>query len=171
MLLIFFNSLSLAMFDYSDRDSETTYNQVLGWTGQFFTWAFFIECVIKIWSFGFILHHNAYLKDGWNWLDFIVVIVGILENIPGIPSLKALRTLRVLRPLRSISSIPSLKRHINSLIASISPLTNVVFFLMFIFILFGILGVQNFKESLYWKCRIHPAPEMRAGELIWPVTE
>ena len=31
---------------------------------------------MKILSRGFIFHNHAYLRDGWNWLDFIVVILG-----------------------------------------------------------------------------------------------
>lgn len=52
------------------------------------------------------MHKNSYLRDYWNWLDFIVVCIGIFENIPGIPKLKALRTMRVLRPLRSVNAVP-----------------------------------------------------------------
>lgn len=109
--LIILNSLSLAFFDYSDRDGNETRNKMLNIIGLFFTYAFTLECIIKIWSYGFIMHDTAYLRDGWNWLDFFVVIIGILQNVPGIPSLKGLRTLRVLRPLRSINAVPSMKRH------------------------------------------------------------
>ena len=159
------NSVSLALFDYSDRDAEQTWNKMLNVAGLFFTYAFTLECAIKIWSFGFIVHDTAYLRDGWNWLDFFVVMIGILQNIPGIPSLKGLRTLRVLRPLRSINSVPSMKRHTQSLIASISPLANVVAFLLFVFVLFGILGVQNFGGELYKQCRLTEKPENG----VWPV--
>ena len=31
---------------------------------------------MKILSRGFIFHTYAYLRDGWNWLDFIVVLLG-----------------------------------------------------------------------------------------------
>lgn len=77
--------------------------------GRIFTVIFTAESVFKILAYGFIVHRNAYLRDGWNWLDFIVVIIGWIELIPSIPNLKGLRTLRVLRPLRSINAIPSMK--------------------------------------------------------------
>ena len=41
--------------------------------------AFFIECVMKILAWGFFIGKKAYLKEAWNWLDFIVVIVSLLE--------------------------------------------------------------------------------------------
>ena len=35
-----------------------------------------LEMILKIISKGFALHKYAYLRDPWNWLDFIVVILG-----------------------------------------------------------------------------------------------
>ena len=37
---------------------------------------FTMETVFKIIAFGFALHPNAYLRNGWNVLDFIIVVVG-----------------------------------------------------------------------------------------------
>lgn len=64
---------------------------------------------MKIISYGFCLNRTSYLRDGWNWLDFLVVIVGWFDFLPNIPNLRSLRTLRVLRPLRSINAIPSMR--------------------------------------------------------------
>lgn len=99
----------LAFYDYGDREDKTAKNQVIDSSGRFFTSIFTVECVLKIVSYGFIMHKSAYLRDGWNWLDFIVVIIGWIELFPNIPNLRALRTLRVLRPLRSINAIPSMR--------------------------------------------------------------
>ena len=117
---------------------------------------------------GFYQHKNAYLRDGWNWIDFIVVIVGIIEVIPGIPNLRALRTLRVLRPLKSIKAIPSMRLLILSLLRSLPALANVVLFLLFMFIMFGILGVQLFAGRLYPRCRFTPVP---IYDNHWPIDE
>lgn len=139
--LILVNSIMLALFDYKDRDAITEHNQMIEFLGQIFTYIFTVECVIKIIAMGFCVHRNSYLRDYWNWLDFIVVCIGIFENIPGIPKLKALRTMRVLRPLRSVNAFPEMRRLIGSLLASIPELGNAVVFMTFIFLLFGILGV------------------------------
>ena len=32
-------------------------------------------------AYGFIHGPNTYLKDEWNWMDFIVVITGLLSAI------------------------------------------------------------------------------------------
>jgi len=111
--------LFLATYDFSDRNDISERNQIIEIAGRAFTCIFTAECVMKIISYGFICHKNSYLRDGWNWLDFIVVIIGWIELVPEIPNLRGLRTLRVLRPLRSINAIPSMKNQITSLIKSL----------------------------------------------------
>ena len=42
-----------------------------------------MEAMLKIMTFGFIAHHNTYLRNPWNQLDFVVVV--IREVIEGNP--------------------------------------------------------------------------------------
>lgn len=37
---------------------------------------FTAECIMKILAYGFIMHQGAYLKNGWNLLDFTIVVIG-----------------------------------------------------------------------------------------------
>ncbi|KAJ8394798.1 hypothetical protein AAFF_G00041530 [Aldrovandia affinis] len=71
------------------------------------------------------MHQNAYVRNGWNMLDFVIVVVGLfsvfLEVLtkegdagshqsggkPGGFDVKALRAFRVLRPLRLVSGVPN----------------------------------------------------------------
>lgn len=39
-----------------------------------FTAIFAAECIIKIVAMGFVFGKGAYLRDGWNMLDFVVVV-------------------------------------------------------------------------------------------------
>jgi len=160
--MIFLNSVLLACYNYSDRDNETDWNKVIEKVGIIFTVTFTIECFIKIVAMGFIAHRNSYMRDYFNCLDFLVVLIGIVEFIPFLPGadLKALRTLRVLRPLKSINAFPSMRRLIESLLASLPSLGNAVVFMFFIFILFGILGVQQFKGMTYQRCRTTELPTL-----------
>lgn len=149
LIIILLNSLSLALYDYSDRDNESRRNQVLTILGQTFGAIFIIEAITKIIAMGFIVHKNSYLRDAWNVLDFIVAIIGIVDLVPSVPNLRALRTLRVFRPLKSINAIPSMKRLVSTLIISLPDLGSVVVFLFFIFLLFGILGIYQFNGEIY----------------------
>ena len=41
---------------------------------------FAAEALIKIISYGFVSHKNAYLRDPWNFFDFIVVVGGMCSR-------------------------------------------------------------------------------------------
>lgn len=77
---------------------------------------FTLECTLKIIASGFVLHKQSYLRSGWNILDFIVVVSGVVTMLPFAPTqhsdaqgvdLRTLRAVRVLRPLKLVSGIPS----------------------------------------------------------------
>jgi hypothetical protein len=80
-------------------------------------WIFTSEAAIKIFALGLYSGKKTYLKNGWNFLDFIIVVAGLLEfslqlaDVQGI-NLRPLRTLRILRPLKAVKQIPSLKKQI-----------------------------------------------------------
>lgn len=42
----------------------------------FFLIVFSIEAAMKIIAYGFLFHPDAYLRSGWNVLDFIIVFLG-----------------------------------------------------------------------------------------------
>ena len=53
--------------------------------------------------------------NGWNWLDFVIVVVSVLGSIldwlgvPDIPAFKSMRTLRALRPLKALSRFEGIR--------------------------------------------------------------
>ena len=74
-----------------------------------FSYIFTLELVLKVIAFGFIMHPKSYMRDTWNWLDFVVVVTGLIElsmGSKGAESVRSLRVLRVLRPLKSIHALP-----------------------------------------------------------------
>ena len=50
---------------------------------KIFSYIFIGEFVIKVIAMGFVAHSMSYLRDPWNWLDFFVVISGIIEIFIG----------------------------------------------------------------------------------------
>ena len=144
LFLILLNSLFLALQDYSfrlDESNKTWRNTLVEEAEIYFLCFFTIEAIIKITAKGFIIGTWAYLKDSWNVLDFLVVVLGWLSFIPGIFNVSALRTIRVLRPLKTVKKIPSLSKMVRAILRSLHTLANVVIFLGFVFFIFGIIGV------------------------------
>jgi hypothetical protein len=76
--------------------------KVLNIFDKIFTIIFTIELIIKWFGYGI----KTYFNNGWNRLDFLIVLVSVLGTIldlfdvVDIPAFKAMRTLRALRPLR-----------------------------------------------------------------------
>ena len=67
---------------------------------------------------GFILGKHSYLSNGWNKIDFFIVIFGIW-NLFGGTNFGIIRTIRLLRPLRSINKVRGISDLVSSLIESI----------------------------------------------------
>jgi len=96
--------------------------------------------------------HLAYLQQGWNRLDFFIVMVSIADFLfRGVAFLKVLRLGRALRPLRMINQNPGMKIVIVSLVKSLEPVFSVVVLTLAIFLIFGILGLTFFM-GLFWSC-------------------
>ena len=116
--------------------------------------------VLKLAAQGVVLVKFAYLRDGWNWLDALVVggswLSYGLENANysiGF-SLTPIRSVRVLRPLRTITRIRGMRVLVRSLLHSLPQLATVAMLLSFMFLCFGIGGVQLFSASgqLHSRC-------------------
>lgn len=110
LLTIFANCVALAVYTpypFSDSNQTNTYLETVEYI---FLVIFTAECVMKIIAYGFVMHAGSYLRNGWNLLDFFIVVIGMLSIT--LSSLiefdvKALRAFRVLRPLRLVSGVPS----------------------------------------------------------------
>ena len=81
LLCIILNSVMLAIVDYRYVDEEgnpstkgSSRNQVVEAMEPFFTWTFVTEMTLKVIAQGFLLQKDSYLSQGWNRLDFIIVI-------------------------------------------------------------------------------------------------
>jgi hypothetical protein len=82
VFLILINALLLGIKDYTDPDNLTARNQFLDQFEPIFTWSFLLEFTLKVIGMGFFLDDGSYLRDAWNWLDFIVVLSSLLTQIP-----------------------------------------------------------------------------------------
>jgi hypothetical protein len=60
----------------SHRDPQV--DAVLMYAEYVFCVLFTAEMTLKVIAEGLLGHRNAYLRSSWNWLDFVVVVVGWL---------------------------------------------------------------------------------------------
>mmetsp|Transcript_8880 Transcript_8880/g.23167 ORF Transcript_8880/g.23167 Transcript_8880/m.23167 type:complete len:1893 (-) Transcript_8880:370-6048(-) len=131
---------------------------VFGILDKIFTVIFLCEMLLKMLADGLIFHEHAYLRNAWNWLDFIVVVISVISSFladylgsggGSLKTLKTLRTIRVLRPLRVIKRHPGLRVAVVCLISSMPAMGNVVVVVFVWFSMWAMFGVQMFKGQLY----------------------
>lgn len=127
----------------------------------FFNCFFYIEFVFKVIGDGFVLEEGTYLRDNWNKLDFLIVVISMLDmnskadSISGnyassaVPFFRVLRLLRTLRPLRFISHNVQLKLIVRSLMDSVEAILNVLGIIIIIFIMYGIAGITLFSNGYH----------------------
>ncbi|KAF4672946.1 hypothetical protein FOL47_011216 [Perkinsus chesapeaki] len=156
--LIVLNSILIAIED--KRDTDNKINQIGATADSLLLALFTAECLLKIVAWGLIKEKATYLRDGWNWLDFIVVVTGLLSlvNLGGDTDLSVLRVFRVLRPLRSLTVLKEMRVLVNTVLLSIPRLANVAGTAMFILVVFGIMGINFWGGVLDRMCRLTPHP-------------
>ena len=165
LILIGISSISLAL-DNPFNDPEGFLAISIGYVDIFLTFCFTVEMAVKVLSIGFIYHDDSYLRDGWNFLDFCIVILSIASlflNDPNLASIRSLRALRALRPLRLISRAPGMKKVVNALLSSIPSILNVLLVCSLFFLIFGILGTYQLKGKLFYCEMDHLSSEVRAS--------
>uniref|UniRef100_A0A4W5NIP5 Voltage-dependent L-type calcium channel subunit alpha n=1 Tax=Hucho hucho TaxID=62062 RepID=A0A4W5NIP5_9TELE len=168
LLSIFANCVALAVYIPFPEDDSNSTNHDLETVEYAFLIIFTIETFLKIIAYGLVMHQNSYVRNGWNMLDFVIVIVGlfsvVLEVItkegdaggqggkPGGFDVKALRAFRVLRPLRLVSGVPSLQVVLNSIIKAMVPLLHIALLVLFVIIIYAIIGLELFIGKMHATC-------------------
>ena len=71
LFVILMNCMFLAMD--TEVDIITQNSEIID---QLFLYIYSIEALLKIIAMGFFMRPHSYLRDGWNVLDFVVVIFG-----------------------------------------------------------------------------------------------
>ncbi|KAJ8411970.1 hypothetical protein AAFF_G00142370 [Aldrovandia affinis] len=169
LLAIFANCVALGVaIPFPEEDSNET-NHNLEQVEYVFMIIFTIETFMKILAYGLVMHPSAYTRNGWNLLDFVIVIVGlfsvVLEQMthkpgeahhmagkPGGLDVKALRAFRVLRPLRLVSGVPSLQIVLNSIMKAMVPLLHISLLVLFVIIIYAIIGLELFIGRMHKTC-------------------
>lgn len=141
------------MIDYSDKNANTIGNLVNYYSEPIFAILFCLEACVKIIAFGFFFDRKCYLRDAWNWLDFVVVITAMLDFLPNMQNVSGLRTFRLFRPLRSLSAMPSMRILVNTLLSSIVQLAHIMGLILFFFGIFAIFGSNLWAGALNFRCR------------------
>uniref|UniRef100_A0A8B9D0N9 Voltage-dependent R-type calcium channel subunit alpha n=1 Tax=Anser brachyrhynchus TaxID=132585 RepID=A0A8B9D0N9_9AVES len=152
------NCIVLALEQHLPEDDKTPMSRRLEKTEPYFIGIFCFEAGIKIVALGFVFHKGSYLRNGWNVMDFIVVLSGILAtagtHFNTHVDLRTLRAVRVLRPLKLVSGIPSLQIVLKSIMKAMVPLLQIGLLLFFAILMFAIIGLEFYSGKLHRACEL-----------------
>ena len=147
--MIFWNTIMLILDD--PRSTDDLSNQF----EAYFIGFYIGEMLLKIFGMGFFVAKNSYLRNGWNVLDFFIIVIGIMNafySSSGDLRFSVLRIFRVLRPLKTISSLKNLKKIISTLLTAFPMIMNELLIIMFWLMINAIIGVQLFSGILKKRC-------------------
>lgn len=127
-------------------------NPTIESTEVIFTSIYTFESAVKVMARGFILANFTYLRDAWNWLDFVVITLAYFTMGIELGNLAVLRTFRVLRALKTVAIVPGLKTIVGAVIESVKNLRDVIILTMFSLSVFALMGLQLYMGVLTQKC-------------------
>jgi len=113
-----------------------------------FSIIFFLEAAIKILAKG-----KFYFKDGWNLVDFSIVLVTIFSMLISIftiyeigETITILRSLRVFRLIKLVKMAKPLKLIFSTMVKALPNLFNVAFLLVLFLYIYSILAINLFAD-------------------------
>uniref|UniRef100_A0A3B4CY60 Voltage-dependent N-type calcium channel subunit alpha n=1 Tax=Pygocentrus nattereri TaxID=42514 RepID=A0A3B4CY60_PYGNA len=157
------NCIVLALEQHLPAGDMTPMSQRLDDTEPYFIGIFCFEAGIKIIALGFAFHKGSYLRNGWNVMDFVVVLTGLLTTVGADFDLRTLRAVRVLRPLKLVSGIPSLQVVLKSIMKAMVPLLQIGLLLFFAILMFAIIGLDFYMGKFHRTCFKNDTAEFPCG--------
>lgn len=130
LVLIIVSSGTLALED-KQLVERPNLRKVLDILDTIFTVIFSLEMILKWTAFGL----RRYFGNIWSWLDFVIVVVSLVNlmasifgsgKIQALKTMRTLRAMRGLRPLRALQRFQGMRVVVNALIQAIPGIFNVL---------------------------------------------
>lgn len=126
-------------------------DEILDYLNFMFTIVFLIEAILRIIALGF----TRYIKDRWNQLDIIIVILSIigiffdkLKSRGGLPVnptiIRVMRVLRIARVLKLLKMAKGIRSLLDTVIQALPQVGNLALLFFLLFFIFATLGVELF---------------------------
>lgn len=142
-LLILISNISLIMDTYYEE------SLLIKYINYIVSLCFTLECLMKIIVQGLIIEKTTYLREIWNQLDFIIVVVFFLDltlEQLDISWIKVVRILRIVRPLRLISKSSNIKIVVVALLESLNGILKVSLIIFMLWIIFASFGISIYRD-------------------------
>ena len=140
-------------FDSIELEPRSRLAASLEAVGRASTALFVVEMLVKVAAqdADLLRAPAAYLRDGWNRLDFVIVGASVTSYMLGPgehATTAALRLARVLRPLRVLRRVTGMRRVIDLLLLVTPRMTQVLLVYLLFLLIFAVLAVKLFAGRL-----------------------
>ena len=150
-LLIVANTVILALESYPEDPSTLEISVILN---EFFTWAFFVEMIVKLIGLGF----REYARDSYNLFDAVVMVLSFIDIIVtaavgsegGTDDLSALRGVRLLRVFKLAKSWTSFRKILAKIIDTMKHTAIFSVLLLMFALIFSLLGMELFGYNIHF---------------------
>ena len=137
LLVIFANCFFLAI----DKEGFDELDAIADSIDLLFLGIYTVEMILKIIAMGFFMRAHSYLRDSWNVLDFVVVVLGLVSLVLSTKNdISVFRVFRILRPLRTINSIPGMGSLVSTILNSLPIMFDIMILFGFMLIMFGTIA-------------------------------
>ena len=107
-----------------------------------FTFIFTFEFLLKVLARGFLFHPFSYLRNGWNILDFTVLVLDYVRMAMEIMSFTAFRSLRLIRVLKMSTLVPGLRTATTGVFRATKNLRDAMILLLFMLSVLALIGLH-----------------------------
>jgi len=108
-----------------------------------YVYVFLVELVINLYGHWW----RAFWSCGWNWFDFIIVIVSFLSlYFPDLPAVSVLRLFRAFRVVRLFKRVKEMKKIIEGILRSLVALSWAFCVMSVIMGIWAVIGVDLFGD-------------------------
>jgi len=107
----------------------------------FYVYVFLIELIMNMYGH----YWWTFWKSGWNWFDFIIVVVSLMAiYFPRLPAISVLRLFRAFRIVRLFKRVREMRKIIEGIMKSLPSLSYAFVALGLITGIWAIIGVDSF---------------------------
>jgi len=143
-ILIFLNFIAEALNAQVKPVKDSEEEEIFKLFEYIFTISFTIELSWNLYGSWF----GRFWLSGWNWFDFIIVIISLVALIfPAMPGITVLRLFRAFRVFRLFKRIQSLKRIIEGVLAALPGVFQAFMVLGILMGIWSVIAVEFFRED------------------------
>ena len=152
-IVIFMNCCTYAILQNKTGEYSSYKKQISNLEYAFFI-LYLLEMVLKMISNGLLLSKNSYFQNGWNVLDFTVILslIFIYSNTLSSIDVSFFKSLKILVPFKAVSGMRKIKLIITAFFNAIPLILDTLIILVFCYSFYALFGLQLFSGILKNRC-------------------